>query len=498
MVGGYRVYGDLQSVTATVKSRSQLKLWQFKTFMPKTLKIEEVNDILKNGTFDDLLGTVEDEYLECKAAPYSLKEEHQKQELAKDVAALANAEGGVILLGVRTERDPSHFGDEVREIRVFPEPLINTNQYDDILVSWIYPALQGVTVKWVPSAANGEKGIGVIYIPNQSPSKKPFLLTRMIDDKEKRIEVVFGYVQRKRASARHLSVQELHAALRDGFRNADLDAKIVGIHESINQLRLEVKPGGKRVEEATAVKLANTRVDEAQAAASLHDKPVYFLAAAPTTNAEITSIFQAQSEVVQHLNTPPEIRRGGFDLDVGATSRIIRGELRRAVNPGKLLELWRDGTLIFVADGGYDFLCWGRYAKTGSRLRINPIVLIESTYLFVTLGKTVFRNATPPTEGIQFWLGFGNMCIDTKPSYLIPGPVGSFGWEFGSGSHDAPACSQTFTIKWPKKELAPGEIAYLLVREVYRWFGFEDHHIPYTATVDDRIVIDAEKIRSLQ
>lgn len=80
--------------------------------MPKNLDPDHVRFILKSGHFNELIGTVEDEHLECKAAPYQLQSEHQKQELAKDVAGLANAGGGIILIGVRTERDPTHFGDE--------------------------------------------------------------------------------------------------------------------------------------------------------------------------------------------------------------------------------------------------------------------------------------------------------------------------------------------------------------------------------------------------
>jgi hypothetical protein len=127
--------------------------------------------------------------LECKETPYQLSQQYQKQELAKDVAALANAEGGIILLGVRTERDNIHRRDEIRRISPFHQHLIDTSQYHQVLGSWIYPTLQGATVEWFPSSKNQRKGIGAINIPNQPATKKPFLLTRTIDDKEKRAVV---------------------------------------------------------------------------------------------------------------------------------------------------------------------------------------------------------------------------------------------------------------------------------------------------------------------
>jgi Putative DNA-binding domain len=126
--------------------------------MSKTLTVGQVIKILESAVFDELIGAIEDECLECKGAPYVLKEEYQRRELAKDVAALANAEGGIILLGVNTERNPIHLGDEIKKIREFPENLIGRSQYDDVLGSWIYPTLQGVNVEWFAGSKDAKKG----------------------------------------------------------------------------------------------------------------------------------------------------------------------------------------------------------------------------------------------------------------------------------------------------------------------------------------------------
>jgi TRAP-type mannitol/chloroaromatic compound transport system substrate-binding protein len=50
----------------------------------KQLTPSDVVEILKKGTFDELVGALEDEHLECKAAPYQLLREYQCYELAKD------------------------------------------------------------------------------------------------------------------------------------------------------------------------------------------------------------------------------------------------------------------------------------------------------------------------------------------------------------------------------------------------------------------------------
>ena len=145
--------------------------------MTKNLTVEQIKAILDSGNFDELITAVEDEQIECKAAPYQLNEAHQKQELAKDVSGLANANGGVILIGVRTERNSTHFGDEINEIRPFPRNLVDPNQYQDIIRSWIYPALQQVDIRWFPSAVNQEEGIVAIIIPDQIMTWRPFLIS---------------------------------------------------------------------------------------------------------------------------------------------------------------------------------------------------------------------------------------------------------------------------------------------------------------------------------
>jgi len=144
--------------------------------MVNELTLEEVKAVLATGNFTELTGLVENEWLECKAAPYRLQHEHQKQELAKDVSALANASGGIILIGVRTEQDATHFGDEIVEIRPFDRTLAKPNQYQDVLTSWLYPSLWEVKIDWFESATEAPKGICVIIIPNQPPEQKPYLL----------------------------------------------------------------------------------------------------------------------------------------------------------------------------------------------------------------------------------------------------------------------------------------------------------------------------------
>lgn len=411
------------------------------------------------------------------------------------MAGLANSGGGVILIGIRTAKNLTHFGDEIQEIRCFPQPLLNHEQYVDILKAWIYPSVDQVDLNWYQSATDPNLGIVAIIIPPQAQAKKPFLLMRTLDTEGKRVEIVFGFVERRRARVDPLSVQELHTLIRDGLRGDAITRRIEGIEESLARIELQQSDANSRVEAVNFSTLLQERVAIALIDADLSGKRSFALGAIPVESVEISSIFETRdAEVVRLIERPPELRRGGFDLDTGSSARILRGQLRRAVAAGsKVLELWRDGTLIFGATGDEDFLCWGRRPPGMSFLRINPLVLIESTYLFAELSRLVFEKAQPKPKVIQFTVELNNLILDGKPCVLTPGPIGSLGWEFGSDFRQPPQQRASFLVQWNDFPINPGRVSFLLVREIYRWFGIEDENIPYKD--GEEFVISPDLIR---
>jgi len=81
---------------------------------------EQILAALGSGSFDSLVGEFETSQLECKRQPYDLASEEQKLELAKDVSALANAAGGLLVIGYSTVRDEAHQEDRIDRCRPFP------------------------------------------------------------------------------------------------------------------------------------------------------------------------------------------------------------------------------------------------------------------------------------------------------------------------------------------------------------------------------------------
>ena len=46
--------------------------------------------------------------------------------------------------------------------------------------------------------------------------------------------------------------------------------------------------------------------------------------------------------------------------------------------------------------------------------------------------------------------------------------------------------------------LRPGQLTFELVKEVYRWFEFEDNLIPYTEQIEDHLEISPDQIRNIR
>lgn len=456
---------------------------------------EEVNAILASGEFDQLKGAREGELLECKGSPYRLDQEHQKLELAKDVSALANARGGIILIGVHTERDVSRPGfDEIKDVSPFESALTDPERYHNVLKEWIYPPLS-VEITWYPSKAEPTKGLVGITVPVQAETKRPFLIARTIDARGKKRELVFGYAERRRANAEPTSVEEIYRMIRDGAIYGSVNQKLDVIQEMIENV------GSSRVlHPDTPDTELDARIGLVLSELELGPThPTYILALAPMQRLEIASIFASRdSEVMRLIDNPPRPRSSGFDIGVGEPPRIVGGErLRSLSRKAMTLNLWRDGTLVFAADAD-DFLCWGRpMVEAGSPLRINPLALVESTYEFCELAAQIYGHASPRPGRLLFRVEVRNMTVNNVPAGLIPGPLNTFDWKFGTNIHRAPAASKIVNLEWRDSELRPGEIAFKLVSELYVWFGLEEDRIPYSEPAGPIRVISPEEIRRL-
>jgi predicted HTH transcriptional regulator len=172
---------------------------------------EEILAKLAGGDFEALVREPESDWRECKQSPYQLSTDKHKLELAKDVAGLANAAGGLLLIGFATARDATHGVDRVSHVSSFPLARLDEAQYASVIRDWTWPALNPVLTKY--AAPDGDRGVVCIEVPMLAAADRPVLVTKTPLD-EKRTEVLFGYFERKQANVRSYDVSRLQSRTR--------------------------------------------------------------------------------------------------------------------------------------------------------------------------------------------------------------------------------------------------------------------------------------------
>lgn len=470
--------------------------------MAKQLNLDQVVAIIRSGKFDALLGAVEGGQLECKRTYYRLDDDDEKFELAKDVSSFANAKGGAILIGVHTDKDTTLATDIIKKIGAFPQSQANVIQYRDVLKDWIYPNLQKLTIDWFPSAANNSEGIVAIIVGNQDQLWRPFVITRTVKNSGKMSTVFFGFAERSLDRSVPMGIQQLHLLLRDGFRFGTsgpiasplpppweppppVPASPSPTSPEPTPGKLQFSPRSSAKGESFIGELLQKRTKEAIKTVQLDTCPTFALAAASSSSTEIKNLFSSRDvDVVRLLENPEQLRPSGFGPGAGDNSRIVEGgEAKRTMIVGyKLLEIWADGCIVFVADGGESFLSWAN--KGRDQLRVNQLTLIESTYLFVKFVNDVLAKSDPKPENVLYRLWLRRMTIQ-EPAILFPGPLMSF----PHGEQPAQGTDKDINLSSPYGT-DPRLIAFKLVSHVYRWFGFDEESIPYTeeAALGARII----------
>lgn len=96
------------------------------------MELSDIRSIVETGEFQQLIGQFEGQHLDAKVQPYLLAGGNDaKRELAKDVAAFANASGGCIIVGAETIVSALQAGEQITALKPFPEVLFSTDQWQD-------------------------------------------------------------------------------------------------------------------------------------------------------------------------------------------------------------------------------------------------------------------------------------------------------------------------------------------------------------------------------
>lgn len=171
--GRLRRYPDVQTAFADLlTNRAESLLGAVAPSSNIATTIDEARQALGAGKCRQLIGAHECIWLDVKEGPYRIDDDASVAELLKDVAAFANSEGGLLVVGYRTRLDASV--EVVDAIRAVPKALVDVDRYRKFIRKNIAPHIRGQEITWHDVGI--DKGILVIDIPIQAEADKLFVV----------------------------------------------------------------------------------------------------------------------------------------------------------------------------------------------------------------------------------------------------------------------------------------------------------------------------------
>ncbi len=434
---------------------------------------EELLAALEEGRDDDISGTEESTWCEFKSQPYDLDSDQGRWELAKDVAAMANADGGVITIAVRTEK-PVNLDEEVaKQVVPVPAQRIDRKRHRDVISQLTYPPLSERVDPRVYQRGD-DKLILAIKIDEADDDQRPALVTREFTEAGKTVPS-FAVARRTGAHTEWAPVGQIHRDISDG-------------RIARRNLTLPRTPVQPEVDQAERYRELVSRVIKYM---DWTEFAVYGLAALPPLGVgEIDDFYDSEGlrGVLDRL-ARYHVRDNGFGLGYGIEVRIEEGSLVTA-DKDRVVWLEPDGLLLCATAATSEFLGWAqeRYRRLEVEgrpaVRVNRVVLVEYTFEFCRLVSRELMSRQK-REGWRLRSLGRQMRSGLEPP-LVPERDN---WMFAE-THLA------VVDDWDDEFDATGDYerdAYSLLAQVYRRFALPKTAIPYAD--DDKIL--EETIASL-
>jgi hypothetical protein len=173
-----------------------------------------VVNVIAAGYPAGLIGLAENDWLEAKSEPWNLDSDRGKIELAQDVARLANANGGVIVVGAATRKEDGK--ETVTRVDGVRPELFRPHRVRMTIDARVYPPVEGIKVGR-SDISQSPLSVGYIQVPPQDPGCLPFLVHGAIVGR--RVDGSFISIVRRRGD-QSISVraEEMHAWLAAGRR----------------------------------------------------------------------------------------------------------------------------------------------------------------------------------------------------------------------------------------------------------------------------------------
>jgi len=227
--------------------------------------------------------------------------------------------------------------------------------------------------------------------------------------------------------------------------------------------------------------------------------PVFVYSMVPRQTTSYKNFFEA-GPLALLLENPGQVRGAGWDLTTNSRARIVKGDyIELTSGERKRIQVYEDGSVFVRVSAANDYLSWGLNENNFRDMsRLNTLALIEFSFNFCKLCSTLTRYMEPQPSEVELTVEIRGAFFGESKLFLVPHPVSSYGFMFADDRCIAPEPStmRRLSVATEQLQSQPEVVAFLLVRQIFLWFGASPDRIPYSSGEQNLKFIDENKIRN--
>ncbi len=421
----------------------------------------------------ELLHVPEDDQLDFKSTPplpprtaQSRANDRAALELAKDVSALANHKGGLLVYGARTEKNTSFQRDEVVEVTPFvPEESLR-ERVQSVVDSRLHPHVTYAVRVW---PQDDGKALVTIRVERINEYDWPVIVRGAAEDEENITGNYIGVWIRDDDRCHHLSPESLQELLRLGqqWKRSGASTPVPTV---------EAPPEIPLASLGFAREAAAERLEEELTHLQNTEGAVLAVQAWPVVPAALEIHNRAPGTIARVIESPPSLRTAGFNLDFwGSIEAIAGGGIRKIDPEGMSLSVTPDGLTTLVV--GQEYLGWGM-----PEARINTFALLEFVLELARFFRSVVLRGTAGPANYKIEI---RRLVDGNTRFM-PDRMG----HFGVRAHPLSEGRETVSVQ-EQSGHTPEQVTAALLVKLYAEFGMGRQTIPFlTLDADGEISIN--------
>ncbi|WP_030619312.1 helix-turn-helix domain-containing protein [Streptomyces fulvoviolaceus] len=412
----------------------------------------------------EILGTPESQWVDFKSyspkGPYDLSTDKGKFELSKDVAAFANASGGLLVCGFKAKKKQNELYEVAEKVTPFGKELVDDDSYKSVLAEYVRPLLK-VQFYWYDHPADDPDVSGhyfVIEVPALPDADRWAMVARGITDNGQFIKNSWTIPIRNGDNTAYLPPDEAYRLLNDGLRTRRGPA-------------VAPTPVADRVRSREALRTA----------VGMEETPVLFFQTVPDHPRGLVTGLYADGGLRDILNNQDTLRDAYAFNWASERNRPEphEGGLLLADGSRRGLLIESDGAVTGAAAANADMLGWAMEASSVIEpRRISVFVLTEITLEYFRL---VDQHVLPLVDST--WTHRIVASDFTRPPArtLAPGDDPSFPLR----GAPQPATSDSWNYSWQALG-DPERDAYEALSRIYPLFGLDVTANPFVDA--DRVI----------